>query len=916
MAKDDFNNNELENYYSKIYSSLENNTLEDPFGKYVLARIKGGQKTVLNKTQSEIRNFDMSFLDIIESVYPAILKIMRNPKKSLRYETEVVAVEKAKKVNADTVRHLSSHTHLIKEIKQNGDVIPSKVQTTFAEEELAIYENRFIKSLVKRTEIFLERRYEVMKVSLESFETERLKVKNEFKMSGQQVTVDLDIQIKNDLTTNVETTKEQYNRLLYIREMIQGLKGTEFMRALAKARDVLPPIMKTNVILHNPDFKLCYGLWLYLDRVDSIATNIDVKEKTYKYPQVFDNDVNEVMTIALTTFIKNRGIEGIYSSKKLPQIKAPKPQIDTTIGDLELNLDADNKKLEDYTMNELLLSKTADYFGESFKGISQTGATFNESIRVVYRQMLDMLDQIYPAVFGISDDELESKDLYEQLEYARRQMMINKIVRQQKQMNLAHMGREDKRIEKVIAKLEEKIKRQEAREREKQERERQKAEAERLAQIERQKAIEAKKRKLEQDAIKKAQELEIKRQEMLKAENQKSAKRREEMARIYDAHAKKRDHLKEVQAEENKNFKEMTPQDYAQAEPTAIPRIKRDEFDEMTDEELRQLLEENELLDSIPELKPEPEEPKKEEKPAPTITAKKKEQPKPAPKKTKNTDDIDLDNLSDDDLDQLLASNGILGDDVNFTAADLAPTKDENEEEIDDLPDDIGDISDEELDALLDENGIDNINAALDDKPVEKKKPTISRNKKKPEPEAEPEPVVEEPTEEENTPVEEPAALEPQESAEPDDLGDISDEELDELLNENGIEDENQEPEASDEANEEPQEEVEPENDANDQEEVEPTEEPEQEETLDEASNDEIDDILNEIPEADEEEALVEESEENLNPEEEDDLDALLNEIPEAEEDEEPAKESSSDDDLDDLSDEDLEALLKENGMI
>ena len=914
MAKDDFNNNELENYYSKIYSSLENNTLEDPFGKYVLARIKGGQKTVLNKTQSEIRNFDMSFLDIIESVYPAILKIMRNPKKSLRYETEVVAVEKAKNVNADTVRHLSSHTHLIKEIKQNGDVIPSKVQTTFAEEELAIYENRFIKSLVKRTEIFLERRYEVMKVSLESFETERLKVKNEFKMSGQQVTVDLDIQIKNDLTTNVETTKEQYNRLLYIREMIQGLKGTEFMRALAKARDVLPPIMKTNVILHNPDFKLCYGLWLYLDRVDSIATNIDVKEKTYKYPQVFDNDVNEVMTIALTTFIKNRGIEGIYSSKKLPQIKAPKPQIDTTIGDLELNLDADNKKLEDYTMNELLLSKTADYFGESFKGISQTGATFNESIRVVYRQMLDMLDQIYPAVFGISDDELESKDLYEQLEYARRQMMINKIVRQQKQMNLAHMGREDKRIEKVIAKLEEKIKRQEAREREKQERERQKAEAERLAQIERQKAIEAKKRKLEQDAIKKAQELEIKRQEMLKAENQKSAKRREEMARIYDAHAKKRDHLKEVQAEENKNFKEMTPQDYAQAEPTAIPRIKRDEFDEMTDEELRQLLEENELLDSIPELKPEPEEPKKEEKPAPTITAKKKE-PKPAPKKTKNTDDIDLDNLSDDDLDALLASNGILGDDVNFTAADLAPTKDENEEEIDDLPDDIGDISDEELDALLDENGIDNINAALDDKPVEKKKPTISRNKKKPEPEAEPEPVVEEPIEEENAPVEEPATLEPQDSAEPDDLGDISDEELDELLNENGIEDENQEPEASDETNEEPQEEVEPENDANDQEEVEPTEEPEQEETLDETSNDEIDDILNEIPEADEE-APTEESEENLNPEEEDDLDALLNEIPEAEEDEEPAKESSSDDDLDDISDEDLEALLKENGMI
>ena len=35
--------------------------------------------------------------------------------KSIKYEEEIVNVEKAKKVTADTVRHLSSHTHLIKD---------------------------------------------------------------------------------------------------------------------------------------------------------------------------------------------------------------------------------------------------------------------------------------------------------------------------------------------------------------------------------------------------------------------------------------------------------------------------------------------------------------------------------------------------------------------------------------------------------------------------------------------------------------------------------------------------------------------------------------------------------------------------------------------------------------------------------
>lgn len=670
MAKDNFNNDELTNYYSKVYASLDNETTSDPFGNYILGRVKGGQKTVTNKSQSEIRNFDMTFLDTIESCYPALTKIMRDPKRTLRYETDVVPVEKVKKVNSDTVRHLASHTQLIKEVKRNGDVIPLKVQTTFAEDELATYENRFIKTLVKRVEKFLERRYDVMKVSLESFETEMLNVKNEFKMSGQQVTVELNVGIKNDLTTDAETTQEQFNRLMTIREQVHGLNGTEFMRALVKAKDVLPPIMKTNIILHNPDFKLCYGLWLYLDRVDALATNVDVKERSYRYTQVFDKDINECMALALTAFIKNRNIEDIYANKKLPQQKAPKPIIDNT-PELELNLEPDNNKLEDYTMNELLLSQTAKFFESSMEGMNKTGVTYNESIRVVYRQMLDMLDQIYPLAFGISDDELDSKDLYEQLEYARRQMMILKIVRQQKQMNLARMGKEEKRVEKLMDKLEEKIKREEARERERQEREAAKAEAERQAAIERQKAMEARKRKFENEAIEKAKQVELRRQDMLESDKEKKEKERENLSRIYEAHQTKRNHLKEIQEAENKDFKPMTPAEIAESAPAEVPHRRRDEYDDLTDEELEALMKENELLlEQIPEK--DPDLIYREEEPQPKKKAKAESKPEPEKKSKKNVEDIsdDLSDLSDEDLDALLAENGLLDDtggDFNFS---------------------------------------------------------------------------------------------------------------------------------------------------------------------------------------------------------------------------------------------------------
>ena len=675
MAKKDktFDNQELEAYYTKAYQAIDNETENDTYGSYVLNRVKGGQKTVFNKTQSEIRNFDMSFLDTIESVYPAITKIMRDPKKSLRYETEVVNVEKARKTNSDTVKHLSSHTHLIKEITKEGDVVPSKVLNTYAEEELAIYENRFIKSLVKRLEMFLERRYEVMKISLESFETERLSVQNEFLMSGQTVTVGIDVAIKNDLTTNVETTKEQYNRLLYIREMVQALKGTDFMRALAKARDVHPPIMKTNIIMHNPDFKLCYGLWLYLDRVDGIATNIDVKEKSYKYSQAFDKDINDIMTLALTAFIKNRQIDGIYSSRKVGTVKAPKP-IENQSMELEMNLEADNNKLEDYTMNQVLLDQTVKYFEGSMQGLQQTGSTYNESVRVVYRQMLDMVDQLYPKAFGVSDDEFDSADLYKQLEYARREMMVAKIVKQTKQMALAKMGKEEKRIEKLIAKIEEKIKKKEAKDRERLAREEARIEAQRQAALERERRKEAKRKALEKVAVEKAQEVERKLAERKKAQEKANASKIQDIALMHPILEKKRIHLKELREKERGKWD--NPDDIVPEikEEVSMPIRRRDDYDDLSDEELEALMAENEMLDVPGDLSSDDVEEKPKKKVVKKVVKKAPEEPKPEEKKKakkaiEEISDENLDELSDEELDALLGINSGLTD---FNAADVA----------------------------------------------------------------------------------------------------------------------------------------------------------------------------------------------------------------------------------------------------
>ena len=511
-------------------------------------------------------------------------------------------------------------------------------------------------------------------------------------MSGQKVTVGLDIQIKNDLSVNVETTKEQYNRLLYIRELIQSLKGTEFMRTLAKARDVVPPIMKTNIIMHNPDFKLCYGLWLYLDRVDGIATNIDVNEKTLKYSPAFDKDINTCMALALTAFIKNRNISDIHASKRLPQIKAPKPIRNDNL-ELELNLDADNKKLEDYTMNELLLSQTAKFFEASLEGMQQTGNTYNESIRVVYRQMLDMLDQIYPKAFGVSDDELDSKSYYEQLEYARRRMMIFKIVRQAKQMNIARMAKEEKRIEKLIGKLEDKIKLQEQKERERIEKERIRDEQERINKLEHERQLQEKKRKLEREAIEKQKQIDKNaslNEEALLEKNQEREKKNAILKPYID---------KRIQA-----LKDMRARDLKKPvsiEETPIPIRHKDEYDDLSNNELEALMAENDLLSekSVEEKKPTDTPQKQQEQKKKKAPQKKK---KEAPK---NVEDKSLEEMTDEELEALLAQNQI--DDLDALGDDLTPKDNKSDDEKNNDTkeiNDISDLSDEELDKLMNES--------------------------------------------------------------------------------------------------------------------------------------------------------------------------------------------------------------------
>ena len=113
----------IKKFWDKLSRRHDNLGRDDPFyalfsNGYDKAKIK------LNHiTRVVVRECDEDCLKIIENGLVAIDNIVRSPKQFLRVDDEIIAVELAKKINSDSVKHLSSHAHLINRIDEDGMVI-------------------------------------------------------------------------------------------------------------------------------------------------------------------------------------------------------------------------------------------------------------------------------------------------------------------------------------------------------------------------------------------------------------------------------------------------------------------------------------------------------------------------------------------------------------------------------------------------------------------------------------------------------------------------------------------------------------------------------------------------------------------------------------------------------------------------
>lgn len=207
---------------------------------------------------------DYKWLDVLENTLPNLDKIIRNPRRFIIQEEDVVIVEKTKRVSQETIKHLAQHCENIQDIDENGDVVPKKLLNVRKEDTTDLYENRFIYTLVTRLDDFINRQLENLDLTSNREIKRKVSYKAETQIENKNINIELKMNEQNLIELDEEGSNYK-NRILSCYEIIKGFKSTEMIKELIGCTLVKSPIRKTNLILRQPDFQKAFILWEYLD---------------------------------------------------------------------------------------------------------------------------------------------------------------------------------------------------------------------------------------------------------------------------------------------------------------------------------------------------------------------------------------------------------------------------------------------------------------------------------------------------------------------------------------------------------------------------------------------------------------------------------------------------------------------------
>jgi hypothetical protein len=188
------------------------------------------------------------------------------------------------------------------------------VLTTERVEDVAIYENRFVCSLIGRLVPFVEQRYREIEDKVNSADQTRVGISSQFALGTSQVECNLEVKVREQPhdTVLLERNQQLVERIVTLRKRLSMLTATQFMKQLSAQKPVRAPIQKTNLIRMNVDYRNCYELWLYISSYTFVGFSVQFQEKNLPVSGDYYDDLTAVAALSVQSLLTNQAVNRAY----------------------------------------------------------------------------------------------------------------------------------------------------------------------------------------------------------------------------------------------------------------------------------------------------------------------------------------------------------------------------------------------------------------------------------------------------------------------------------------------------------------------------------------------------------------------------------------------------------------------------
>lgn len=313
----------IQDLYTSFSEQMEPIQEDSRYFRYLFEMAQASGTTIEQQREELVKVVDEEWISMIEGSLDAINTIIEKPRRFITTEEEVVPVSLAKKISADSVRHLSQNTQFLAP-SNDGGVHPTRILNVNTVETYDLYENRFIYHLIQRLLTFVDKRTDVIFWSTGNEIRNRFKMHSKIDDAYEEIEYNVEMTVKNrqSFAENDADNMDVFMRIDRVRRLVMALRGASFCQVMNGCSAVRSPIQRTNLIMKDPNYRKCYQLWQFMERYDKVGYNIDVQQQALAFDdeymvQMYTNLINNY-TVFKSLTDDERNLQELESVQHAP----------------------------------------------------------------------------------------------------------------------------------------------------------------------------------------------------------------------------------------------------------------------------------------------------------------------------------------------------------------------------------------------------------------------------------------------------------------------------------------------------------------------------------------------------------------------------------------------------------------------